>query len=73
MKVFKFAAVAAACAMAAAATAATALPPGVSERTTYYSDSSLTQVVGQYQINCDGSDAFWGVVSGHPIIENGDC
>ena len=49
------------------------LPPGVSYRINYYSDFSMQTLIGQYQINCDGSYAGWGYVSEWNNTEEGDC
>ncbi len=49
------------------------LPPEVSYRISYYSDYSMQTLIGQYQINCDSSDAGWGYISEWNFAEYGDC
>ena len=49
------------------------LPPGVSWRINYYTDHYMQTLIGQYQTNCDGSDAGWGYVSEWNNTQNGDC
>lgn len=49
------------------------LPPGVAYRISYYTDFSMTVLIGQDQINCDGSFATWGGISEWNAAEYGDC
>lgn len=49
------------------------LPPGVMFRINYYSDHYMQTLIGQYQINCDSSDAGWGDISEWNTTQNGDC
>jgi hypothetical protein len=39
------------------------LPPEVYIQTTYYSDWTHAQIIGQYREYCDGHTASWGYIS----------
>jgi hypothetical protein len=49
------------------------LPPGVAWRINYYSDHYMQTLIGQYQINCDWSDAGWGGISEWNTTQDGNC
>lgn len=41
--------------------------------TTYYSDLSHTQVVGQITVFCDGSRDQWGDIGRYPVVQSIPC
>ncbi|NUR30243.1 MAG: hypothetical protein HOV83_31065 [Catenulispora sp.] len=41
--------------------------------TSYYSDISHTQIVGQITVFCDGSRDEWGTFGRYPVVQNVPC
>ncbi|GAA2045269.1 hypothetical protein GCM10009839_56530 [Catenulispora yoronensis] len=41
--------------------------------TTYYTNVSRTQIVGQITVFCDGSTSEWGTLRGFPVVQNVPC